>query len=105
MTLDEWIAVYEKKTKETFGKNGSLLFNPEKGFMQYSVRDAFRGEKVFLVNATCGDGIFWESFARRAAKLCGCSSVITTTFRDPRAYKRRFKNAEIIGYIFAEKVR
>lgn len=105
-TLDEWVKEYEHRTKEHLHIDPhNMVFNADKGFLQYAIKDNFRGKKAFIVNAVCGDGLFWENFAQAAAKLCFCEIVVTTTFRNPKAYKRRFKTAELIGYIFQEKVR
>ena len=105
-TIKYWLEEYERRTGEhvTFTPNNTA-FNEDKGFLQYAIKDNFRGKRAFIVNAVCGDGLFWENFAQAAAKLCFCEIVVTTTFRNPKAYKRRFKTAELIGYIFQEKVR
>jgi hypothetical protein len=106
MTIEGWMKEYQRRTGETVEFTpDNTVFNESKGFLQYAITDNFKGKRAFLINAVCGDGLFWEEFAQKAAKLCLCEVVITTTFRNPKAYKRRFKKAELIGYVFQEKVR
>ena len=60
-TLDEWVKEYEHRTKEHLHIDPhNMVFNADKGFLQYAIKDNFRGKKAFIVNAVCGDGLFWE---------------------------------------------
>ena len=77
-TLDEWIALYEKKTGEAFqNKEGfRLFFLPERGFCQMRVDG-----KLLVLSQVCGDGQFWIDHSQIMASVTGCNAVGTFAVR------------------------
>ena len=73
MTLDEWIAKYNSKTKEPFARDEryNFFFLPEKGFCEVGMTD-----NMYIINQLCGDARFWkgkvDDMARETdVKMCG----------------------------------
>lgn len=90
MTLDEWVAKYEKKTGEQFvvPDGFKLAFDEQHGFFCFTV--AFKdGIEYVDIAHTCVDSFKWafdivESFA----KANGIKYMATATKRNPKAYAR-----------------
>ena len=61
-TLNEWIKIYENKTKEKFyPKEGFKLFYlPSRGFCEIKIID---NPYMLQIYQLCGDGHFWKDFA------------------------------------------
>ncbi len=106
MELEQWIEKYNKKTKEIFKIKpfASLMFYHNKGFMQFAIIDDFRGEKVLMIYETCGDGRYFEQEALKIAKENGCTKLITTIYRDPHVYQKRFPKTKVYAYVMSEEV-
>ncbi len=73
MTLDEWIALYNKKTPEPFVRDErfAFFFLPDKGFCEVGAS----GDLV-VINQLAGDARFWKKhvsdMARKiGSKMCG----------------------------------
>lgn len=89
MTLQEWLDLYEKKTKQKVGSGDGfhLLFNPEKGFTRIKIDN---GLKTIMVKETCGDGKYWFGFAKETARLNNLDKLATFVCRDIKAWVRLF---------------
>lgn len=89
MTLQEWLNLYEKKTKEKAGSEDGfcLFFNSEKGFARIKID---KDLKTVMVKETCGDGKFWYGFAKEVAKMNDLDKLATFVCRDIHAYIRLF---------------
>ena len=88
-TLEEWIALYEKKTGEEFkhDERFAFFYLPDKGFCEI----ADFGGKMLFVGQTSGDGHFWRDFTEKLArklniKVCGTICIR----KESRAYIRLF---------------
>jgi len=87
-TLDAWIKIYEKRTRENFEpkKDFKLIFLPDRGFCEYSVDIQ---KRMVMIYQLCGDGKFWRDIALVMADLYGCNYIGTICSRDNiKAYIR-----------------
>ena len=94
MKLDEWIELYEKKTKEKFKPHSGfkLFYLPDRGFCEYKIdTDA----DMVMVYQLSGDGKFWHDFAMLLAELTHCHHVGTFCIRDNIKAYIRFWGYEI----------
>lgn len=74
-TLEEWIALYEKKTKlkyETPDPRTVRFYFPDRGFAEIGVT-----KDMVVIGQLSGDGIFWKQVAEilaaeRKIKNLGC---------------------------------
>ena len=86
MSLEDWIAFYEKKTGEKFERqeDWTFFYHPEKGFCQYgSTKD------MVIINQLCGDIHFWKDRAEEIAKAMGINHLGTWYIRkNVRPYAR-----------------
>jgi len=71
--MEEWIALYEKKTGEEFKRDERfvLFYLPEKGFCEVAATG-----KMAIMGQVSGDGRFWRNFTEKLArklnlKVCG----------------------------------
>lgn len=69
-TLEEYIKLYEKKTKDKFKpKDGFKLFYfPDRGFCEIGVTTVYNGQKMMIIYQLCGDGKFWRDYATLTAQ-------------------------------------
>lgn len=88
MTLQDWIAKYEKKAERFNIPPGFLLdYVPHKGFMVWRISG-----RVLEIYHTCtNDFAYWHDKAYEAAREAGCIKIRTNTARDPVAYMRKSK--------------
>lgn len=84
-TMEEWIALYEKKTGEEFKRDERfvLFYLPEKGFAE--IMDA--GD-IIVVNQLCGEIKFWRAFIELLARELGRKTVGTFCIRPIKPYMR-----------------
>ena len=90
-TLEEWIALYEKKTGEKFEREEGfrLYYFPERGFCEILVD---MKNKIVIAYQLCGDGWFWRrmiEFIAKALEYGVCGAVCIR--RDIKAYIRFWK--------------
>lgn len=85
-TLDEYIEMYEKHTKEKFEFNHSFSFfyNPEHGFCEYQVHDG----NIYIYQL-CGDLKYWISIAYDTCKKFGLKAIASFIVRKPKPFIRR----------------
>lgn len=92
-TLDQWIELYEKKTKTYFKLHPqeTLVFDKRKGFMSYSVD--VRNHCLFI-DKVIGDGRFWQKLGYKLFAATESTGEITSirgkTRRDLLAYHKRY---------------
>lgn len=84
-TLEEWIALYNKKIPEGFKRDDKfeLFFLPEKGFAEMC--DA---GKMIIVNQMCGDLKFWRSMTEYITRERGYTHAGTICIRSIKPYLR-----------------
>ncbi len=84
-TLEQWIALYNKKIPEGFkrDKRFELFYLPAKGFAE--VMDS---GKMVVVNQLCGEFKFWRNLAERIARRLGYKVAGTICIRNIEAYIR-----------------
>ena len=89
MTLDEWIALYEKKTDSTFKPhpNFKLLFFPERGFCEVAFEPK---TEMIMAYQLCGDGRFWKRVIESLAMVAGYHHCGTICIRHVRPFMRLF---------------
>jgi len=88
VTLDEWIAKYNKKSPEPFRQDTgySMYFTEDKGFCEIG----FTGDMV-IINQLCGDGRWWKQTVDRLAQDVNIHHGGTWCVRSAvRAYIRLF---------------
>ena len=88
MTLDEWIAFYNKKTPEPFVRDEryELFFLPDKGFCEVG-----QTEDMVIVRALAGDARFWHNKVSEMAAQVGIKMGGTWCIRkEIKAYIRLF---------------
>lgn len=90
-TLEEWISLYEKKTRTKFEPDAraKLLFDAEKGFAEIGVT-----KDMVIIGQTCGEAKFWKQTAEIMAKARGITHLGTFCIRNVKAYMKLF-GAEI----------
>lgn len=77
MTLDEYIALYERKTGDKFipHPNFKLVYLPDRGFCEFKKDDE---TKMMMIYQLCGDGKFWRDMCEGLTRLLGwehCGSI------------------------------
>lgn len=84
-TLDEWIALYNKKNYEEFKRDEKfgLFYLPEKGFAE--IVDS---GKMIIVNQMCGEFKFWRDVAEKLSRHRGYKVAGTICIRPILAYIR-----------------
>ena len=84
-TLDEWIALYNKKNYEEFKRDEKfgLFYLPEKGFAE--IVDS---GKMIIVNQMCGEFKFWRDAAEKLSRHRGYKVAGTICIRPILAYIR-----------------
>ena len=89
MTKDEWIALYEKKTKSDFKPhpNFQLLFFPERGFCEVAFEPK---TEMVMAYQLCGDGRFWKRVLDSLAMVAGFEHCGAILIRRVKAYIRLF---------------
>lgn len=90
MKLDEWIELYEKKTKEKFEPHAGfkLFYLPDRGFCEIKVDSE---KKIVMIYQACGDGKFWRDYGLLLADLTGCIVLGTICCRkNVRAFIKLF---------------
>lgn len=88
MTLEHWIKLYNKKTKNKFERDEryELFYKPDKGFCEIGMSE----DMVFIRNL-CGDARFWRCCVENVGRMCGIHHGGTTCIRkEIRAYIRLF---------------
>ena len=86
MKLDEWVKLYENKTKEKFEPHPGfkLFYLPDRGFCEYRVT-----EDMVMIYQLSGDGKFWRDYGLLLAELTKCKKLGTICIRDNiKAYIR-----------------
>ena len=86
-TLDEWIALYEKKTGRVFQREEKLrlFYYPEKGFCEVGVDT---NNKIVMAYQLCGDGWFWRRMLEFIAESLGFPCCGTICIRHIKPYIR-----------------
>ncbi len=86
MELSEWIAFYEKHTKETFQRHNAfdMYFTPDKGFCEYSIAD----NNVYIWQL-CGDVDYWVKIAYDFAVEHKLEAISAIILRKPKPFIRR----------------
>lgn len=89
MTIDEWIALYEKKTDSTFKPhpNFKLLFFPETGFCEVAFEPK---TEMVMAYQLCGDGRFWKRVLDSLAMVAGFKHCGAICIRHVKPYIRLF---------------
>ena len=89
MTKDEWVALYEKKTKSAFKPhpNFKLLFFPERGFCEVTFDPK---TQMVMAYQICGDGRFWKRVLDSLAMVAGFKHCGAILIRNVKAYVRLF---------------
>lgn len=89
MTIDEWIKLYEKKTKSTFKPhpNFKLLFFPERGFCEVAFEPK---TEMIMAYQLCGDGRFWKRVLDSLAMVAGFEHCGAICIRHVKPYIRFF---------------
>ena len=84
-TLEQWIALYNKKIPEGFKRDErfALFYSPEEGFAEFE--DS--GTAIFA-NQCCGDFKFWFDFGMRLARDLGRKFCVASLCRAIRPYLR-----------------
>ena len=88
MTLDEWIARYDKKTPEPFKRDEryNFFFLPDKGFCEVG-----RVGTLVVINQLAGDARFWKKHVTDMARETGAKACGTWCIRKAiLAYIRLF---------------
>lgn len=93
-TIDEWAAVYQKKTGKPFVHDDKfkLFFFPERGFCEIGVDG---NEKIVVMNQVCGDGWFWRRLAEFLAESLGYQTCGTMFLRNVKANMRLWGFTEV----------
>ena len=106
LSLEQWIAKYNKKTKETFTVKpfATLLYECDKGFMQYAVHGSVNGIKTFMIYEVIGNGKWWQLEAVRIAKENNCKQLLTTTRISPEKYKKLFPETYIYSWVMVQNI-
>ena len=83
--MEEWVALYEKKTGEKFKRDERfvLFYLPEKGFCE--VADI---GKMLMANQMCGEIKFWRAFVEDLSRKFEYKTVGTICIRPIKAYIR-----------------
>ena len=84
-TLEEWIALYNKKIPEGFKRDErfELFYLPEKGFVE--VADA---GTMIIVYQLCGEFKFWRDFVEKLSREFGYTYAGTLVVRNIKPYIR-----------------
>lgn len=93
-TLEQWIEVYCKKTKDIFNVpiGYNVAYHPSRGFCVYALQD-----NVCAIYEACGDGRFWKDFAEAECIFSGKANVLGTICnRHIKPYLR------LIGFEFVD---
>ena len=88
MTLDEWIALYNKKTPEPFVRDErfELFFLPDKGFCEVGISGT-----LVVINQLAGDARFWKKHVSDMTRKIGLKKCGTWCIRKAiLAYIRLF---------------
>ena len=98
MTMDEWVAVYEKKTELYVLEPGcKVCFDPDRGFLTYLIDG-----DMLMLDHCCSDHMEWiHETAKHIAVDNGCHFLWTQTMRNPVAFCRHSHvhlNVEQSGY-------
>ncbi len=90
-TLDEWIALYEKKTGSKFERMPvcKLVYFPDRGFAEFAA-----SKNMIIIHQLCGDAKFWKQVGEVLAMEHGLNHLGTWCIRDIEPYIKFF-NAEI----------
>ena len=90
-TLEEWIKIYEKKTKTKFEPDAraKLFFDAEKGFAEIGTT-----KNLVVIGQLCGDAKHWKKIAEELAKNLNIFHLGTWCIRNIEAYIKFF-NVEI----------
>lgn len=93
-TLQGWIDMYEKKTKDKFAvPNGfRLMYLPERG---YTINKIDVENDMVMVYSVCGDGRFWFDMAKLQASQVGINHVCSIVTRHIKPYIK-FMGFEIL---------
>ena len=84
-TLEEWIALYNKKNYEEFkrDKKFELFYVPEKGFAEIADTG-----KMIMVNQMCGEFKFWRLVTEEVSRQYGYKVAGTICIRPILPYIR-----------------
>ena len=88
MTLDEWIAAYNKKTPEPFKRDEryALFYLPDKGFCEVGMTS-----DLVVIHQLAGDARFWKKHVTDMARKIGVKKCGTWCIRKAiLAYIRLF---------------
>ena len=87
-TLEEWIKIYETKTKLKYEKPDPRtvrFFFPDRGFAEIGIT-----QDMVVIGQMSGDGVFWKQVAEILAKERKISHVGTWIVRNVEAYIKFF---------------
>ena len=84
-TLEEWIALYDKKNHEKFKRDlrYEMFYVPEKGFAEICDTG-----KMIIVNQMCGEFKFWRGIAEELSRQFGYKIAGTVCIRPILPYIR-----------------
>lgn len=83
-TIDEWIEIYEKKTKlkyETPDPRTRRFYFPDRGFAEIGI-----APDMVVIGQMSGDGIFWKQVAEILAAERGIKNLGSWLVRDVEGY-------------------
>lgn len=101
-TLEQWIALYDKKIPEKFKRDErfELFYLPEKGFAE--IIDT---GKMVVINQMCGELKFWREVAEKISRRRGYKIAGTICVRPILPYLRLagFKIEQTVETIYGDR--
>ena len=90
-TLEEWIALYEKKTGTKFKREPicQMAYFPDRGFAEFAAT-----KNMIVIHQLCGDAKFWKQVGEVLAMEHGMNHLGTYCIREIEPYIKFF-NVEI----------
>jgi hypothetical protein len=98
-TIEEWIAVYEKKLGMKYVPNEHELwsYHPDHGFLSF-IDPAYSEPGVFEIHLVVGNGKYWAKLIKEVMRATGCTKATSVTRRSPHTWARRY-GAKIRAYV------
>ena len=88
MTMDEWLAYYEKHTgcKDLeLAPYETVLFHPDAGFVAF-----FAHDDILELHHLCGNGKAWQKVLVQAMKDNNLTKLRAFTRRNPAAWMKKY---------------
>lgn len=88
-SYEEWVKIYELKTNQKVESDDGfhLFFLPDKGFCRL---DTNAESKTLIIKEMCGDGIYWNNYARKLAQEMDLDKIATFLHRPVDIVARHF---------------